>query len=307
MRLFPQLEILSSRPRRINVAGDVRNNFFPKIRQKSGEKPGILEKFREINFHFILLSSFFLILSLPLQAQTSNSDPALPTIAAPRDLEMVTTEWPPYSGEELSDYGLSSATVRTVFANANMTIHLSVLPWRRALQTFRTTRDIDGIFPVYKDREGFDEMLLSAPISYSPMGFVVFHNQLFDWKTLADLQGMAIGVVAGYTNTPLFDELVASGKLRTVETNDDLTLLRLLRTNRIDVAVMDKLVMEHLLGTYQEFAQVVNSFRFHPTPLANKGLYVAFHKTPAGANLREIFNQELNRLECNNEAGCASR
>ncbi|PKR54599.1 substrate-binding periplasmic protein [Thalassospira marina] len=225
----------------------------------------------------------------------------------PRKIELVTTEWPPYSGEDLTDFGLSSSTISATFAAADIETHITVLPWRRALQAFHTDPDIDGVFPVYKDRENIDDVLLSAPISFSPVGFVVYHNQLFDWKTLNDLQDMSIGVVAGYANTSAFDFMVATGKLRTVEANDDLTLLRLLRTGRVDVAVMDKLVMEYLLESYREFHQVIPSYRFHETALANKGLYIAFKNTAEGANLRQIFNYELGLSSCDNGHECVSR
>lgn len=214
-------------------------------------------------------------------------------------IDLVSLEWPPYSGEELAGKGLASIVVKGAFAYGHRAARVHIMPWRRALQEIRDESGmVQGIFPIYDDPARRGRFLLSDPFAYSPLGFVYHRGHDFDWHTVDDLKGLVIGVVGDYANEAQFDEMVANGQIQTLQANDDITLLRLLDAGRIDVAVMDQLVASHILETQPEFAQNRRWFRFHPRYLDYKSLHIGFHKTDRGETLRNAFNSGLKWLNC---------
>lgn len=214
-------------------------------------------------------------------------------------VRLVTTEWPPYSGEDLPGKGLVSIIVKGAFARNGTEVQLSVIPWRRALRSMSPSENTaDAIFPLYGSAPRRSTFYLSEAISFSPVGFVFIRGSTFDWQTLDDLDGLTIGTVGGYVNTPTFDARVASGKIKTIEANDDLSLLRLLQAGRVDAVVMDQLVARQLLDTLSEFQTTRRLFVFHNQPLAFESLHVGFKRTPDGRLLRNIFNRGLRALRC---------
>lgn len=214
-------------------------------------------------------------------------------------VRLVTTEWPPFSGESLPGNGLLSIIVKGAFAHHGTETRLSVIPWRRALQSMSPGENTaDAIFPLYGSAPRRSTFYLSEAISFSPVGFVFVRGSAFDWQTLADLDGLTIGTVGGYVNTPSFDARVASGRIKIIEANDDLSLLRLLQAGRVDAVVMDQLVVRHLLDTLTEFQTTRRLFIFHRQALAFESLHVGFKRTPDGRFLRNIFDRSLRALRC---------
>ncbi len=245
------------------------------------------------------------LLCPPVRAAT-NTVPATadPTVTTTVTINLQTSEYPPYSGENLPGKGIASIIVRAAFAHEKMATHLAFRPWQRSMLNFNSNmaatprQRTDAIFPVYADPKGKKRFLLSRAIVRSAVGFVYYRGTEFDWQTLDDLTNLTIGKVRGYTTREDFDEDVQQGKLHVIETHDEATLLRLLAARRVDVAVMDQQVMRHLLDTNPDFDQNRRWFYFHPKILENKTLHVGFHRTPEGKALRDAFNRGLRALQC---------
>ena len=110
---------------------------------------------------------------------------------------------------------------------------------------------------------------------------------------LQALKAWRFGVVRGYLNTPVFD---AADYLIKEETSDDATNLRKLVFGRIDLAVIDRHVAEHLIRTrYQNYAQKVECMT---PPLADMPLYIALsRKSPRMPEALTAFNLGLKALE----------
>lgn len=230
-----------------------------------------------------------LALAVPSNAQEELRDP----------VHMVTTEWPPYSGEFLPGKGLITIIVKGAFERASIQSTVTVIPWRRALQSMNEAKNpAEVIFPLYDSKERRKAFYLSQQISISPVGFVHVRGSSFDWSSLADIEDKVIGTVGGYVNTREFDAAVRSGKLTVITANDDLSLLRLLQAGRVDAVVMDQIVARQLLDTLPEFKPTRRLFVFHPHPLAYQPLYVGFRRNESGRKLRNLFNRGLAALRC---------
>ncbi|RCK54037.1 hypothetical protein TH25_01415 [Thalassospira profundimaris] len=256
---------------------------------------------KQLCFIALLTGLTVAVLYVPVYAETNGPPFGLKHNIT---IDLQTTEWPPYSSEHLPGQGLASIIVRAAFARENISVHIEFMPWQRSLQNFNTENTPgtghrpDAIFPIYDNPQRQKGFFLSRTIVRSPVGFVYYHGSAFDWQTLDDLTNLTIGVVRGYSNGSDFDQYVQDGKLHIVETHDDTTLLRLLAAGRVDVVVMDQLVMRHILDTNPDFDQTRRWFYFHPNILENKSLHVGFHHTPEGKALRNAFDRGLSALQC---------
>ena len=107
------------------------------------------------------------------------------------------------------------------------------------------------------------------------------------------LKDKRFGVVRGYLNTPVFD---AASYLRKEEANDDATNLRKLVYNRIDLAVIDRRVADHIIHT--QYTAYLAKLEPMSPPLAEIPLYIAFsRKSPRHVVALAAFNRGLAAMQ----------
>ncbi len=215
------------------------------------------------------------------------------------DRVVVTTlDWPPYTGASLPLDGATTEVVRRVFQEAGMEVDVEILPWKRAIAMAKNDDAAVAYFPGYHCRhvEGF---VASEPIGTGPLGFAEHVDNPIQWENVDDLgeQKLKIGTVLGYANTDEFDEKAGTGWIRAIPANDDLTNLKKLLRQRIDAAVIDKLVLSYLLATEPALKDQTDKIRFDEHPLDVKTLYLCFTKTDEGMTLRDTFNQALKNVD----------
>lgn len=209
-------------------------------------------------------------------------------------VRLSSVEWPPFSGRDLPNQGLSTAIVSRTLARAGLTLTVEFLPWQRAVNTGLREAGYAGYFPEYNvaGLEGA-RCLLSDPIGSSPLGFAERVDAPVDWRTLTDLQGRRIGTVRGYVNTDGFDRAAADGILNVEPAVDDATNLRKLAAGRLDLVVIDANVMAHLLSTHPDLRTLPVRLRFNARMLEDKTLHVCFRPGAEGESLRRRFNEGL--------------
>ncbi len=218
-------------------------------------------------------------------------------IAAAKASERVvvtTLDWPPYTGASLPSDGATSEVVRRVFEEAGVEVEVDVLPWKRAIAMAKNDDAAVAYFPGYHCRhvEGF---IASDPIGTGPLGFAEHVDNPITWSSIDDLgeQKLKIGTVLGYANTDEFDEKAGTGWIRAISANDDLTNLKKLIRQRIDAAVIDKLVLSYLLATEPALKGQGDKIQFDERPLDVKTLYLCFFDDDRGRELRDTFNESL--------------
>lgn len=214
------------------------------------------------------------------------------------DLVITTLEWPPYTSEELPKGGATTEAVRQAFAAAGLDIDVTTVPWKRAISMAKDDDAVVAYFPGYHCRhvEGF---IASDPIGNGPLGFAQNTNAPVVWESIDDIgeQKLKVGTVLGYSNTDEFDEKAGTGWIRAITAQDDLTNLRKLARQRIDVAVIDKLVLSYLLATEPTLKETAGDFEFNERPLEDKTLYVCFSANQNGEALRDKFNSGLAEID----------
>ncbi|MBP7336779.1 ABC transporter substrate-binding protein [Niveispirillum sp.] len=231
-------------------------------------------------------------LTLLLAATMVHADKAPEGIAS--TVRLTSLDWPPFSGPDLPNRGLSTAIVERTLARAGLMLEVEFLPWQRAVTTGLKAQGRAGYFPEYRTAAlDQGQCLLSNPIGSSPLGFAERVAAPVDWRGLADLAGRRIGTVRGYVNTDGFDRAVADGRLIAEPAVDDATNLRKLAAGRLDLVVIDANVLAHLLSTDPALRPLRAALRFNPRLLEDKSLHVCFRPGAEGEALRRRFNRAL--------------
>ena len=226
---------------------------------------------------------------------------ALTPVAAGKPLvRLATLDWEPYIGTRMPDQGYSAALIRAAFAEQGVAVKIEFYPWARALHLARTGA-VDGLMPEYFNPSRETEFEYSAEF---PGGPLVLYKRRADAiafsvdpgkdqdAALRALKSKRFGVVRGYLNTPVFD---AAQYLIKDEASDDATNLRKLVYGRVDLAVIDRRVAEHLIRTqYRDYATKIEPMS---PALAEIPLYIAFsRKSPRKAEALAAFNKGLAAL-----------
>ncbi len=230
-----------------------------------------------------------LALMLPLNlAGTANAEP----------LGISTLEWPPYTSQSLPRGGVTTALVQAAFAAAGMDVDVTYLPWKRAISTAKNDAGVVAYFPGYHCRH-VNGFTASDPIGNGPLGFAENVNTPITWESIDDLgeRKLKIGTVLGYANTEEFDEKAGTGWIRAIPANNDVINLRKLMLERIDLAVIDKLVMSYLLATEPTLKEGADKLAFNSRVLAEKTLYLCFLDDENGRALRDRFNAGLATID----------
>lgn len=214
-----------------------------------------------------------------------------------KEVRLTTLQWPPYSGQQLAEQGASVAVAKAAFAAMGYQLHVDFFPWSRAVAQAKRDEAYVGYFPEYYSDEIAADFIYSHPIGSGPLGFAEQKDATVSWSTLHDLRAFRIGVVQDYVNTEDFDNLAKAGILQTEAViNDKSNLLKVI-SGRIDLAVIDRNVMDYLLKTDPALSAKTHKAHFNQRLLADKKLFICFKKTPAGQRMAEIFNQGLKQID----------
>ncbi len=225
---------------------------------------------------------------------------AASALQAQQNVVVSTLEWPPYTSPDLPLGGAVTEIVTQAFRESGVETDVLTLPWQRAITTANDDSEVVAYFPGYHCRhmEGF---VASEPIGFGPLGLVENTDAPVTWESIDDLgeQQLLIGTVLGYANTDEFDQRAGTGWINVAPAADDLTNLRRLLRQRIDAAVIDRLVLAYLLATELGPEEGAEKLVFDERTLAENTLYLCFNDTEDGRALRDTFNAGLAAIDVN--------
>jgi polar amino acid transport system substrate-binding protein len=223
---------------------------------------------------------------------------AFSATASDKVIRLTSLEWPPYSGAKVDQQGASVAVVRAAAEAMGYTLEVKFFPWNRAVAMAQDgASGFHGYFPEYHSDDVASSFVLSDPIGSGPLGFVEASAAPVAWSSLADLKGKAVGTVDGYVNTAEFDALTAKGEIKAEAVSDDLTNIKKVGAGRIGLAVIDRNVMNYLLGTDASLAPMKGKVQFNARLLEDKALYIAFQKSPKGEEAAKVINEGLKKID----------
>ncbi len=217
------------------------------------------------------------------------------SVKANQQVYMTSLEWPPYSGEDLEQKGLSVAVAKAAFLAMGYELVVDFKPWVRSVALASKTDRYAGYFPEYYFDT--DEFVFSDSIGTGPLGLVENRKSPISWREVDDLREYRIGVVQGYVNTAEFDALVAQGLISVEASANDIRNIYKVAKGRLDAAVIDSNVLDYLISIDQRAEMLAGRVRMNERLLETKQIYLAFKNTPEGHNWREIFNQGLEKID----------
>lgn len=215
-----------------------------------------------------------------------------------KTVHLTSLEWPPYAGQSLPKQGSSIAVARAAFEAMGYDLQVTFFPWSRAVALAKQQdSQFIGYFPEYSSNQTRRHFICSDQIGISPLGFAERKDKSISWTTLTDLKPYRLGIVQDYINTAKFDEMVDNQSLITSSTINDIANLKKLMSKRIDLAVIDKNVMEYLFETNPSLSIKSHLAQFNRSILEDKQLFVCFKKNIEGQKLSAIFNHGLEKVD----------
>ena len=211
----------------------------------------------------------------------------MPLVRAEKQLQLASTDYPPYFSSALPEGGTLTALTRAAFKAAGYEITLVFLPWARLMLEVERSK-YDGVVAVwYKaDREQF--LALSAPVVDTHVGFYGRASLPLDVGSLPNLRTRSIGTVRGYANPPAFE---AAG-LKTEDVVNDLSNLRKLDKGRLDLVLIDKALAQYLV--IQEWPTGNANLMWREPALQTMPLHIGIARSrPNHASLLNDFNRGL--------------
>lgn len=222
-----------------------------------------------------------------------------PALADNKTIKLTSLEWPPYTGAALKSQGASVAVAKEAFKAMGYNLVVEFYPWSRAVKMAKDDANYYGYFPEYYSSDNAKEFIYSEPMGVGPLGFAERSDSPVIWNTLNDLTKYRIGVVQDYVNADEFDQRVAKKQLTVDVTQSDFKNLRKLESKRIDIAVIDRNVLNYLLNTSPELAAAKKTIRFNGRLLEDKKLYICFRKGVEGERQAKIFNEGIKKVNVN--------
>ncbi|WP_375228565.1 substrate-binding periplasmic protein [Roseobacter sp. S98] len=161
-------------------------------------------------------------------------------LAEQRVLHIATGDYAPFTDQTAPDDGIVNDAVRQLARTAGFDVAFEYMPWMRALEMTRAAHFFASSYWYFSEDRTAD-FIHVGPVVYDRMVLIRREDTtLPDWESMADLKGVTIGAVTGYTYTEDFWELAESGALRVETAQNDEANLRKLLAGRIDVYPMSE-------------------------------------------------------------------
>jgi len=206
-----------------------------------------------------------------------------------KDLRLVSTVWPPFTNvagqprfaldlveAALDRSGVPSAT--TFVDNAQYTSAI-------------TTGPFDGSGAAWRDAQREKTLLFSQPYLENRLILLARLGGDVSAPTPAALRGRRLAIVEGYAYG---DELGRSGATL-VGAKSEEDSLRLLLDNKVDYALMDAIVVQHILEQYPEEAKT--RLQIGTAPLVTRPLYLTVRRSrPDAESIIQRFNAQLRAM-----------
>jgi polar amino acid transport system substrate-binding protein len=213
-----------------------------------------------------------------------------------KTIRLATSEWPPYTGEDLKDKGAHSLIVKEAFSAMGYTLETDVFPWKRTIDNAKNSPDYIGYFTVYYDDSLTEDFYFSDPIGSAPLGFVERKDNPIKWNNYDDLEKYEIGVTYGYFSTPEFNKRTANGLIKTQVVNDDVYDIKKVIAGRITAGVIDPNLLNYYINSDPNLKDADKIVQFNSKTLGIVKHYVCFKKSPEGLKTLKIFNEGLKKI-----------
>ncbi|MCP4983485.1 MAG: transporter substrate-binding domain-containing protein [Gammaproteobacteria bacterium] len=170
---------------------------------------------------------------------------ALLSPARGADVQLMSTDFPPYFAAGLPNGGPLTEIVTEAFAKVGHEANIQFVPWARAMEYAKVGK-VDGLHGGWHSKERENWFVFSDPLPGNELVFYKRRGAKPDkFTTYEKLKPCTIGIVKEYRNPAAFE----TADLQTDVADSDQTNLRKLANNRIDLVLIERALAEYLLKT----------------------------------------------------------
>lgn len=203
--------------------------------------------------------------------------------------------WPPFINGNAKQPGIAVEIVTAAYRNQGYELQFETLPWLRALKSVQKNR-IDIIPAIWFTEKRAKQFSYSHSFLDNEVVFIKRHNDPYEYSGLESLTGKKVGIIKGYGYDNTF---LTATNFEKIDGYSLLVNLKQLRSNRIDLALADKIVAKY---TMQKSELSLTNFAFSSTPLSTYPLHIAIGQTnPNAKRYLDIFNKGLDEIKRNGQ------
>ncbi len=216
---------------------------------------------------------------------------ALLSPARGADVQLMSTDFPPYFAAGLPNGGPLTEIVTEAFAKVGHEANIQFVPWARAMEYAKVGK-VDGLHGGWHSKERETWFVFSDPLPGNELVFYKRRGAKPDkFTTYEKLKPFTIGMVKEYRNPAAFE--VAD--LQTDAADSDQTNLRKLANNRIDLVLIEGALAEYLLKT--ELPEYKGQLEALEPAVETLPIYILIsRKIEEHQKLVNDFNRGLKRL-----------
>lgn len=199
-----------------------------------------------------------------------------------------------YAGRNGQPRGVYPQLLRAVFAQIDVPLRITCLPWPRALAGLeRAEHGVGGIYLTAERQARHD---FSQPLHVETIKVYARRGGLRLFDRIDDLRGLRVGVLRGWSYGEGFDAASRAGLFLAEPVASDVQNFGKLERGFLDVAVAIEQAGDTLLagGDYP-------SVRALPNPLTENPTYLAFNKGAQQRALIARFDECLDKLRRSGE------
>jgi polar amino acid transport system substrate-binding protein len=225
---------------------------------------------------------------------------AAPVGAAPgaqSEVRFASNEWPPFVTSTLPANGMAGSLLTSVYERLGQAARIEYFPWKRTMELGIHDPRYAGFLAVWRTPEREKVCHFSHSIGNTVTVLAYLKEAPVQAATLADLQGIRIGTVAGYANGDQFDTMAAAGLLHTEEAYSDELNLRKLLTKRFPALVIEKRVLRHLLASDHFTKEERERIGFAEGLFRERSIHVCFKRTAQGLAQQRAFNDVVRDID----------
>lgn len=215
----------------------------------------------------------------------------VPTAVNAQAITVVADEWPPFSGAELHNKGISLDVITAVLKRAGYDVKAEVLPWARIMDGARQG-EFDVVGSLFYDPEIEQFMTYGDAYFETEVKFVRRKGRNLDYTTLDALRPHSIAVGDGFLYADDFDH---ADYLNKVVVTTALQGVRMVAFDRADLTLDSAEVIEHAIRS--EDPGLLERVEFVDTPLAKRDVRMAVRNNfPGKGKLVADFNRTLKEM-----------
>lgn len=203
-------------------------------------------------------------------------------------LTIVADEWPPFSGQDLPNKGMSLDVISTVLERAGYEVETAVLPWAR-IMAMTAANDVDIVGSLFFDPTMTKHVTYAEPFYETDVRLVRRIGSDHQFEGVKELMPFAIAVGAGFLYQDEFDK---AEYLNKIEVTTTLQGMQMLAAGRVDLTLDSSDVINHVLR--HDDPSLAGKIELAPGALVTQQIHMAVGNSVEGRDkIVADFNRTL--------------